>query len=152
MQPALWWLIAGLVLLMVELMHGAFVLVWVGAAALLTALLAVFVPVVWVQWLFFALASVVLLLATRPLARSIHGRVTVPSNVDSLIGQEAVVLEAIDPQANTGRVRIHSDQWRARSESCIPAGAHVIVQSVTGTTLQVTPVAGQAGAAECPPA
>lgn len=137
MHPSLIWMIAGLALLIVELVVGSFFLMWIGAGALLTALLAVFVPTAWVQWLFFALSSLVLLLATRPLARSIHGRVTLPSNVDSLKGQEAVVLEEINRQQNTGRVRVHSDEWRARSAEVIPPGQHVIIEGVEGTTLQV---------------
>ncbi len=139
MHPALLWMIAGLALLIVELVVGSFFLMWIGAGALLTALVAVFVPSAWVQWLFFALASIVLLLATRPLARSIHGRVTVPSNVDSLKGQEGQVLEEINPRLNTGRIRVRSDEWRARSAEIIPVGAHVVIDGIEGTTLQVHP-------------
>ncbi|MCE5241169.1 NfeD family protein [bacterium] len=137
MHPALMWMIGGLALLIMELVAGSFFLMWIGAGALLTALLAVFVPSAWMQWLFFTLASLVLLLATRPLARSIHGSVTVPSNVDSLKGQMAVVLEEINPRLNTGRVRVRSDEWRARSDTVIPAEAHVVIEGIEGTTLQV---------------
>jgi membrane protein implicated in regulation of membrane protease activity len=137
MHPALLWMIAGLALLIVELVVGSFFLMWIGAGALLTALLAVFLPTAWVQWLFFALASLVLLLATRPLARTLHGRTVVPSNVDSLKGQEAMVLEEINTRQNTGRVRVRSDEWRARSTEVIAPGRHVIIYGIEGTTLQV---------------
>jgi len=139
MHPSLVWIIIGLALLIVEMMVGSFFLMWIGAGALLTALLAAIVPTVWVQGLFFALASVVLLLATRPLARSMHGRVTVPSNVDRLIGAEGVVTQAIDSHANTGRVRIGAEDWRARAASPIPDQTRVIVYAVEGTTLMVSP-------------
>jgi membrane protein implicated in regulation of membrane protease activity len=139
MHPALIWMIVGLGLLIIEMMVGTFFLMWIGAAALLTALLAAIVPVVWVQGLFFALASVVLLLATRPLARSMHGRATVASNVDSLMGAEGIVTQDIDTHANTGRVRIRSEDWRARSTSPIPEKTRVIVYAVEGTTLMVSP-------------
>ena len=143
MHPALIWMIAGLALLIMELVVGSFFLMWIGAGALLTALLAVFVPTAWVQWLFFTLSSLLLLLATRRLARSIHGSVTLPSNVDSLKGMEGVVLEEINRQQNTGRVRVQSDEWRARSAAVIPPGAHVIIEGVEGTTLQVRPADAQ---------
>jgi membrane protein implicated in regulation of membrane protease activity len=139
MHPALMWMIAGLALLIVELMAGSFFLMWIGAGALLTALLAVFVRVAWVQWLFFALASLVLLLATRPLARKLHGGVTLPSNVDSLKGMEGQVLEEINFRLNTGRVRVRSDEWRARSAEVIAPGTHVVIDGIEGTTLQVRP-------------
>lgn len=140
MQPALMWLIAGLILLIIELFHGSLFLIWIGAAALLTALLSVWVHVEWVQWVFFAVISIILLIISRPLVRGVHGRVVRPSNVDSLIGMEAVVLETIDSSANTGRVRVRSDEWRARSSETIPQGTRVQVQRIEGTTLQVKPI------------
>ncbi|MEN6304324.1 MAG: NfeD family protein [Armatimonadia bacterium] len=140
MSPALAWMIAGLVLLILEVFIGSFFLMWIGAGALLTALAALLFGQAWVQWLVFAVVSAILLAVSRPLARSIHGRVTVPSNVDSLIGQQAVVLEVVDNQANTGRVRMRSDEWRARSDSVIEVDSRVIITGVEGTTLLVKPL------------
>lgn len=139
MHPSLIWMIVGLAVLIVELMVGTFFLLWIAAGALLTALLAAFVPIGWVQWLFFAFSSLVLLLATRPLARSVHASVTTPSNVDSLIGAEGLVVERVDPRANTGRVRVRSEDWRARSASAIEADTRVMIYAVEGTTLLVSP-------------
>jgi len=140
MSPALGWMIAGLVLLILEIFVGSFFLMWIGAGALLTALAALLFTQAWVQWLVFAIVSAILLVVSRPFVRSIHARVTVPSNVDSLIGQQAVVLQEINDQANTGRVRIRSDEWRARSDSVIEADSRVIVTGVEGTTLLVKPL------------
>ncbi len=135
------WMIAGVALLILELISMSFFLLWLAVAAILTGVVAIFVHIWWVQWVVFAILSIVLLLATRPLARSIHGRVTQPSNVDALIGSRAVVIETIDPLKNTGRVRIGSDEWRARAEQAIPVDAWAEVISVAGTTLTVRPAA-----------
>lgn len=143
MNPALAWLIAGLALLIAEMFHGGLFLMWIGAGALITALCALFVTPDWAQWTIFAVSSIILLIASRPLTRSIHGRVTVPSNVDSLIGLQGTVLEAIDPAANTGRVRVRSEEWRARSPIAIKQGAHVTVEKIEGTTMLVKEVPGQ---------
>lgn len=140
MHPSLAWMIAGLVLLIAEMFHGGLFLMWIGAGALITALCSLFISIEWVQWAIFAVSSVVLLIASRPLTRSIHARVTLPSNVDSLIGLQAVVLETIDPVANTGRVRVRSEEWRARSPVAIKQGAHVVVEKIEGTTMQVKEV------------
>ena len=137
MQAWVSWLILGLALLIIEMFTMTMFLMWVGAGALLAALAAALHAPNWAQWLVFAASSLILLWLSRPLARSVHGRVTVPSNVDSLVGQSAVVLEAIDPQANTGRVRIGSDEWRARADQPIKQGAGVVVEKVQGTTLRV---------------
>lgn len=140
MTPPVAWLIAGIVLLIAEMFHGGLFLMWIGAGALITALCSLFVSPQWAQWTIFAASSIILLIASRPLTRSIHGRVTTPSNVDSLIGLQGVVLETIDPAANTGRVRIRSEEWRARSPVGIKQGAHVVVDKIEGTTMQVKEV------------
>ncbi len=146
MSPALVWLVVGLGLLILELFTMTFFLMWVACGALLAALSAFLTTAPWVPWMVFSVSSVVLLLATRPLARSLHGKVTVPSNVDRLVGQTAVVLESIDNAANTGRVRIESDEWRARSTGdVVLEGQRVIVERVEGATLIVQ----SAEASEC---
>lgn len=139
MSPSLLWMIAGLVLLILELFTTTFFLMWIAAAALLTALVSLFVPLAWLQWVIFAVVSVLLVIITRPLARRLHNRSTVPSNVDALVGQEAVVLETINDAANSGRVRVRSDEWRARGAEIIPQGEVAIVTGIEGATLLVRP-------------
>ncbi len=137
MQAWMMWMIAGAVLLILELVSMSFFLLWIAVAAILAGVVAIFVPIAWVQWLAFAILALILLLATRALARSIHGSVTQPSNVDAMVGQRGVVIDAIDPLKNVGRVRIGSDEWRARAEQAIPVEAWAEVISVAGTTLTV---------------
>jgi len=149
MSPALMWLIVGLGLLIIELFTMTFFLMWIACGALLAAVAAFFTTAAWVPWMVFSVSTVVLLIATRPLARSLHGSVTVPSNVDRFVGRTAVVLETIDNLHNTGRVRIESDEWRARSAGgAIAEGQHVIVDRVEGTTLIVEDADAKASATE----
>ena len=58
-----------------------------------------------------------------------------------------MVIETIDPLKNIGRVRIGSDEWRARAEQAIPLDAWAEVTSVAGTTLTVRPAAEAEAAA-----
>jgi membrane protein implicated in regulation of membrane protease activity len=141
MSHELSWLIAGLLLLIIELFTTTFFLMWVAAAAFLAAGAAYLTDPIWVEWAVFTVTGVILLILTRPLARSIHGSVTLPSNVDRLIGEKAYVLQKIDNDRNTGRVRIESDEWRARSTGEIIAeDEYVLVKRVEGTTLIVAPL------------
>ncbi len=140
MQPWMIWLIVGLVLLIIELGMMSLFLLWIAIGAFVTGIVAIFVPTVWVQWLVFGVASIILLIATRPFARSVHASVTTPSNVDALIGARAMVIETIDPLKNIGRVRIGSDEWRARSDETIPAESWAEVTTVQGATLLVRPL------------
>ena len=153
MSHELSWLIAGLVLLILELFTTTFFLMWIAVAAFIAAGAAYLTDPVWIEWAVFAVAGVVLLILTRPLARSIHGSVTLPSNVDRLVDAKAYVLQIIDNDHNTGRVRIESDEWRARSTGeRIPEGEYVIVKRVEGASLIVAPIedAGETVSAESP--
>ncbi len=53
------------------------------------------------------------------------------------IGSEGVVLEAIDPHAGSGMVRVLNEEWRATSLSPIKAGARIVVTDVQGARLMV---------------
>ena len=61
------------------------------------------------------------------------------SNVDALLGKTAYVLEEIDATQDVGRVRIGSEEWRAVSDTMIPAQSEVTVIDIEGATLKVAP-------------
>jgi len=141
MAPYAIWLIVGVVALILELMLGTMFLIWVACGCFVAAAvgwLASGVP--WAPWAAFVVSTPVLLYVGRRWSAGLHAGDVVPSNVDSLVGQEGVVLEAIDPVHNTGRVRVGSDEWRARSDQRFEESERVRVESVQGTTLMVGPV------------
>jgi membrane protein implicated in regulation of membrane protease activity len=61
---------------------------------------------------------------------------TVESNVDSLIGEKAVVTSKIAP-LNPGFVKVLGEVWRAESSVEILEGETVKIKSIDGTTLTV---------------
>jgi len=139
MDPYIIWLIAAVVALILELMSGTTYLLWVSGACFLAGVAAALFPgPFWVPWATFAVACGLLLYFGLPLARRFREQGGRPSNVDQMVGQQAVVLEAIDPVENTGRVRFASDEWRARSDQRIQQGVTVTIVGVEGTTLTVT--------------
>ncbi|MCX7598507.1 MAG: NfeD family protein, partial [Armatimonadetes bacterium] len=133
------WLVAAIILLIVEVFTGTFVILWIGIAAFLAGIAAAFAEGPMVPWISFILASALLLWFTRPLVHTLRDRLPTRTNVDALVNQYAIVIETIDPGANTGRVRVGSDEWRARSSEVIEAGTWVRVKEVSGTTLIVEP-------------
>ena len=139
MTAGIAWLIAAIVLLILEVFTGTFVILWVGVAAAIAGLFAFFAGG-WVPWVVFFVASGVLLWVSRPLAHKLRGHSPAKTNVDALIGQTAVVIETIDPTANVGRVRVQSDVWRARAEKVVETGRRVRIVGITGTTLKVEPI------------
>ena len=60
------------------------------------------------------------------------------------LGKRAVVLQAIDPIANTGMVRVGTEEWRAASVDHSPIAKDSIVEvvGVEGVRLQVQRITG----------
>ena len=136
------WIILAVAFLIVEFGTVSLISLWfvVGALAALAACL-LGAPL-WLQVLVFAVVSLVMLLLLRPFLRKFVNPHKVPTNVDALIGKEALVTEAIDNLLGVGAVKVGGIVWSARSESGahIPAGTVVAVQSVEGVKAIVKPV------------
>ena len=66
---------------------------------------------------------------------------TTKTNVDSVIGAEGYVTEAIDNLSYTGRVKLGGITWAARSTSGagIPVGTLVKVERIEGVKVFVSP-------------
>ncbi|HIV01937.1 MAG TPA: NfeD family protein [Candidatus Aphodoplasma excrementigallinarum] len=134
------WLILSVVLFAVEALTYTLVCIWfaIGAAA---AMVAAFcgADVLW-QWVIFAAVSAVLLLCTRNAAKKwLMPKKIEKTNADSLIGESGVVTERIDNLNAAGRIKVHGQSWRAKSEddSIIEVGETVVVTALSGVTLTV---------------
>jgi membrane-bound serine protease (ClpP class) len=75
---------------------------------------------------FFAMLSMVLKARHKPI---VSGR-------EELIGSVGEVIEAVE---NYGRVRVHSENWQAKSNVPIPPGEIIRVTGIEGLTLIVEP-------------
>ena len=75
---------------------------------------------------FFTMLSMVLKARHKPI---VSGR-------EELIGSAGEVIEAVE---NYGRVRVHSENWQAKSNVPIPPGKIIRVTGIEGLTLIVEP-------------
>jgi len=132
-----YWIIAGLALIIVEVLTpGSFFFACIGIGALIAGLTSVFVIEAWVQFLIFIIASLLSIYLIRPMVKPFLKHGIIKSNVDGLIGLKAVVTEAIDPP-HFGMVKVAGEIWRAQSEEKIDAGAMAEILAVDGTKLKV---------------
>lgn len=133
------WLIAGMVLAIMEIfMPGTFFFLVLGAAAVgagLTCLIP-FVPW-WASFFVFAFLAVIGTLLAKRFADKVTSGPSTATNVDRYLGKKALVIETIDPVSNKGRIRVEQDEWRAISDQTFEKGAWVIVERVEGTCLRV---------------
>lgn len=142
MPLALVWLVAALVLGIVEVLTVDLVFIMLALAALVAALAAALGLGLAGQIVVFVLVSVALLLLVRPWAKD-HLRRSTPdvrTNAQALVGLEAVALTRLSGQ--DGRVRLAGETWSARSDDGaeIGAGTHVRVVSIDGATAVVGPL------------
>lgn len=137
----MFWLIAFVVLLVVEGIIPGLVSIWFAAGALLALLLSLVVDAVWAQILVFLVASLLLLMLTRPLAKKyVNSRIT-PTNADRIVGSDCVVVEEIDNLRGTGAVSADGKVWTARMDRVdgkAPKDSIVKVVRIEGVRLIVS--------------
>ncbi len=139
LRPWILWLILAAVCLVAEIFTAGFFILWFGVAgAIAAALAAVGLSMAW-QWGTFVIVSTVCLVLSRRFAERITKGQKKKVGPDRLIGKTGVVLEAINPDADKGKVRVESERWRAVSADgeVIDAGTHVYVIKIEGTHLIV---------------
>lgn len=139
LDPEWLWLIGGVVLLIAELIAPGFSLVFIGAAAIVTGLAALALPLsVPLQLaLFAALAVLVARLGSRYFYASRYDYSANPflnDRVSQLLGRVVVVVEPVD--SHGGRVRVGDSVWSARGGPA-QVGDRVRIVDVEGNCLKV---------------
>lgn len=141
-NPALMWLIALVLFVVVELLTVGLTTIWFAGGALAALAAELLSAPFWVQVILFFAVSIALLVFTRPLAAKYINQKRVKTNVESLIGQRAVVLKDIDNLKGQGQVQVGGMEWTARAvrdEMKILADEIVYIQAVDGVKLMVSP-------------
>lgn len=94
-----------------------------------------------VQFGVFAVVSILLLIVTRPIAKKhFNSKNLIKTNVETIVGSNAIVKEAIDNINGKGVVVIGGVEWSARSSDdnqIIEVDKKVVVKSVKGVTVIV---------------
>lgn len=139
MEPMIW---LGLlaVLLIIEAVTAGLTTIWFAGGALVAAVASYFGAGMMTQILIFLCVSLVLVIFTRPLAVKYMSKGTEKTNVDSLLGKTAVVIQEIDNLAQTGQIRMNDIEWMARTsrnDTIIPKNAIVTIEEVQGVKLIV---------------
>lgn len=136
-EPLWLWAALGLVLAIAELLAPGYCLMWLAAAALLTALasggLGLGLPAGAV--VFAVLAPIAVLLARRWMAaHPAPAGARVNDRAAELVGQVVVVTQPIAD--GSGRVRLGDGEWLARGPDAV-AGTALRIAAVDGTVLVV---------------
>jgi membrane protein implicated in regulation of membrane protease activity len=137
MHPAIYWIIGGLVGLILEMLVPAFVIGSFGVSAFFAALAAWLGASLAVQIVVFGVMGFVLIVPARKL---LHKRgPTIRLGPETLPGKLATCLEPIDGDLAAGVVQLDGARWSAVAArgTRIERGAMVEVVAVNGVRLLV---------------
>jgi membrane protein implicated in regulation of membrane protease activity len=140
MSPSQLWLIAAIVLFILEIITPGFVLANLGVAAIGAAVAAWLGGDLLVQVITFVVLCLISFFTVRPLLqRTLRNDKTTLTGVNALAGRLVKVTEPIPGNLEAGRVQVDGDSWRALSNSseAIEQGAVVRILRVDSTTVYV---------------
>ena len=139
-MKTIYWLALFVVLLVIEIITMGLTTIWFAAGALIAFVAGILGFGLSVQVVVFIVVSAVLLIMTRPLAVKYFNQERQKTNAESLIGQQALVIEDIDTLEAKGRVEIRGMEWAAKTDEPdgkIPRNAVVVVNGIQGVKLIV---------------
>jgi membrane protein implicated in regulation of membrane protease activity len=134
------WIIAGAILLALELAAPGAFLMWLGLAAVLVGALSLAVALSW-QWqcVAFAVLAMASVPLWRRLARKVEPQTEAPllnKRTQALVGRVFTLEQPIID--GVGTVRIDDTVWRVRGPDG-PAGSRVRITAADGASLAVEP-------------
>lgn len=132
-----WWIAAGILLILEAIVPGPLVCASLGVAAGVAGLVAYLTPYDWLAWVAFFVVLAAVFQFVRRQVRRLTEIPRHPLMTDTVLEQEAVVTETIDPETGTGYVRVQGEYWRATSARRIAAGERVRVREVQDNTVVV---------------
>ena len=137
MNIEIWWVWMALaaILLIGEILTAGFFLIWFSAGAAAAGILALLGIGRPAQIIVFALVSGILFVFGRRFAERVTAKQPPGVGADRFIGLVGTVLEEINNNSNSGKVRIGQDIWRASSSSgkTIAPDSHIRVIRIEGT-------------------
>ena len=136
------WFALTVVFIIMEAATVTMVSIWFVFGALAAMIVTFLGGQLWLQVTVFVAVSAVLLASLRPLARKYWTPKLARTNVDAVLGTQGVVTEPIDNLSGSGRVKIGSLYWSARSTDGAPIEQDTVVKvdRVEGVKVFVTKV------------
>lgn len=140
MKEIAFWLILLIICIGIELPTMGLTTIWFAGGALVAIFAAVVGAPIWLQAVIFIVVSLLLLFFTRPVAVKYFNKDRVKTNVESMVGRQAIVISEVDNLQGIGQVTVGGQEWSARSADdhvTIAVGAVVTVVAINGVKLVV---------------
>ena len=141
----IFWVVLIIVFFIVEMISLGLTSIWFALGALAAGIAAMFGAPIWLQCVVFIVVTALSLAFTRKFAMKHIDNKLVKTNSEELIGEIYPVLETIDNERNTGKIKVRDLEWKARLFSgtySIPKDSKVVIREIRGVTCYVEPVSG----------
>ena len=137
------WLVALIVFISVEIATLGLASIWFAGGSLVAFIASFFGANLIVQVILFLVVSIVLLVLTRPIAAKYFNKNRAKTNVDAIVGRNAVVIKDIDNLKGEGEINLAGQIWTARAidDKVIEENTQVKIVSIEGVKAMVKPVA-----------
>ena len=139
-MQTIYWLAIFVILLIIEIVTIGLTTIWFAGGALAAMAAGLIGFETGIQILVFLVVSVLLLVLTRPIAVKYFNQERQKTNAESLIGQQALVLEDIDTLQAAGLVEVRGQEWSAKTDEPngkIAKNKVVVIEGIQGVKLIV---------------
>lgn len=132
------WLLIIILAVVLEEQTAELVSIWFAAGGVFGLVGALCNWPIYIQFIVFAVITLVLVISTRPLAKKISRNTEVKTNADKLIGMKGKLLKAITEEEK-GEVKINYQIWSCSSvdNKPIPENSKIVVKEIVGNHLIV---------------
>lgn len=111
------WLAVIVICLIIEAVTLGLTTIWFAGGALIAFIASLFRVPIAIQFFLFFIVSLALLFLTRPIAIKYFNKDRIKTNVDTLIGKQAVVISEINNLKGEGTVILEGKEWTARNNA-----------------------------------
>lgn len=111
----IFWIIVLIVTLAIEAVTMGLTTIWFTGGAFAALIIELLNGSFLLQVTAFLIISLILLFFTRPIAVKYFNKEREKTNLDSLIGKQAIVTSSIHNLQETGQVMVDGKEWTARS-------------------------------------
>lgn len=140
MDLLIYWIIAGLLMLIMELIIPGVVIGFFGAGALLAGLIGWIFDIPWqAEVIIFLVSSLLMIQFMRKYIIKKFNKKDRSSEIEDIIGAEAVVIEKITSQT-PGKVEFRGSHWKAESKEEIKPQTRVRIIGKRSIVLIVKPL------------
>lgn len=133
------WLFAVILFVIIECLSYQLISIWMAFGATGALIACLLGGNFAVQFIVFAIVSVLLIILTRPFCKRFINAKAEKTNVDGIIGKKAIVIREISNTEGKGSVKVNSMEWSARSDNNekISVGETVEIVKIEGVKLIV---------------